>query len=616
MTRNLKLCRVRGRVGAVAVTTATALACSLGLGALAHGAAHSKKSRTDTELKQSELRTIEKQSQKRKINTILTTDGEHDDMASMIRYLAMANEFNTKGIILGSSAAGHHTGGTIRYPQGAEILTPQQAGTNQSKWVKTFQTDETYHPDGSAASRTYRQNRWTGFTWIPYYLDKYEDVYSNLIKHDPDFPTPDYLRSIYKYGNLKVVAEMDEVTEGSEWIKKTILENPDGKPLYIQHWGGTNTTARALRSIKEEYEDTRQWKRILKKINNEVTLYLIWGDQAPTYDYYIAPEWPGIRTIMSQDLFFGLYRTWTQLQRHDAQTQATWFRKVWTDTITQIGSPLTSESLIRTPYCMDNANLQNPTHKFYTPPVYNPPFTPADNFPFSTWGDSGSCNTQTNGNFDAEGDTGSYLYLIDNGLRSYDNPSWGNWAGRFGLSDPSRPNEYRDVKERTGSPGAGGAGYTPVEVDVPPAGSTVLPKNWTFSRWVPDIQAAYSVHAQWSVADKYEDANHYPRSGVMKRLDRRVVAGKTVKLNGVAYDPDGDDLSYRWWRYADADTHADAGTIEVTATRDATFMVPADAKAGDTFHLIFEVSDSPSNTTYTSLKTYKRVVLTVVGKQV
>ncbi|GAA1532194.1 hypothetical protein GCM10009827_057530 [Dactylosporangium maewongense] len=310
---------------------------------------------------------------------------------------------------------------------------------------------------------------------------------------------------------------------------------------------------------------------------------------------------------------FGLYKTWTQPQRHDAQTQATWFSKAWTDTITQIGSPLTSESSIRTPYCYDKAALQNPAHKFYTPPAYTPPFTSADNFPFATWGDSGSCQRATDGRFDAEGDTGSYLYLIDNGLRSYDHPSWGSFAGRFGPSDPNRPNEYRDVKERTGSPNAGGSGYTPVVGDVPPAGSTVLPKNWTFSRWVPDIQAEYSVHAQWSVTDKYADANHYPKSGVTSGLDVPVVAGRTVSLSGVAYDPDGDNLAYKWWRYADVDTLAGTGTIDVANTKNATFTVPADAKTGDTIHLIFEVSDSPSNPTYTSLKTYKRVVLTVVS---
>jgi hypothetical protein len=99
----------------------------------------------------------------------------------------------------------------------------------------------------------------------------------------------------------------------------------------------------------------------------------------------------------------------------------------------------------------------------------------------------------------------------------------------------------------------------------------------------------------------------------MGGLDRRVVAGQSIDLNGVAYDPDGDTLAYKWWRYADADTHPDTGTIDVAATKDTSYTVPANAKPGETIHLIFQVSDAPSRTTYTGLKVYKRLVLTVVS---
>jgi len=553
-------------------------------------------------LSELELQTVEAQSEKKKINTILTTDGEHDDMASMIRYLTMANEFNTKAIVLTASNAGHHTGGDIRYPNASAV---ENLTETQKSYIESQITNE----DGSVTV-TYNQRRWTGFRWLYYYLEKYAEVYDNLKVHDQTYPTPEYLESVTKFGNIKVVGDLEEITQGSEFIKKIILENPDGEPLYIQHWGGTNTTARALKSIKEEYEGTADWDRILDKINNEVTLYMIWDNQAPTYGSYIVPNWPGIRVIVSQDCFFNFYATWTQTQRHTTATQETWFRKTWTDTIVNIGSPLTSESLIRYPFDLSNASIQQPTHKFYTEPVYNLPLTETDNFPFSTWGDSGSRNTSTNGYFYAEGDTPSYLCLVDNGLRNAEDPSWGGWGGRFVKANPDRPNEYRDVTG-SGNQNNGGSSYTPVAVDVPPVNSTVLPKNWTFSRWIPDIQADYSVHAQWSVKDKYEDSNHHPKAGVMNGLDITAAAGSTVNLNGIAYDPDGDELNYKWWRYADADTHADTGTIELSDTKDAMFTVPEDAQIGDTIHLIFEVSDSESNTLYTSLKNYKRVILTV-----
>lgn len=544
------------------------------------------------DLSEEEKAVIEEQSQKEKVNTILITDGEHDDMASMVRYLSMANEFNTKGIILGASAAGHHTGGTVYYEKGQEIMTPQEYGDDDTKWAKTFQVDETYYDDGSVASRTYSQKRWTGMTWIDYYLDKYDEVDENLRVHDESYPTADELRSLVKYGNMKVVGEMDEVTEGSEWIKDCILNNPDGEKLYIQHWGGTNTTARALRSIKEEYEGTPEWESILEKINNELVIYMIWESQAPTYVTYISKEWPGITSIVDQDLFFSFYQTYTQPERHDEATQEKWFSDTWADTIINIGSPLTSESLMRYEWDLSNKAITDPENKFYSPASYEGlPFDEDDNFPFETWGDND--NTKNlNGWFMAEGDTLGYLYLVDNGLRSFEAPSWGGWGGRYGQSDnPERPNEFRDNVE-----------------DVPAIETTVTPKNWVFSRWIPDIQGIYSLYADWSVSPNYEDTNHLPKCGVMNGLDLTASAGEEITLNGVAYDPDGDTLTYRWWRYADADIHADVGTMEVSDTEDAVYTIPEDAKSGDTIHLIFEVEDSEAEL---PARAYQRVVITV-----
>lgn len=40
------------------------------------------------------------------------------------------------------------------------------------------------------------------------------------------------------------------MTEGSRFLEELILDD-DPRTLYIQTWGGTNTTARALKSIQE-----------------------------------------------------------------------------------------------------------------------------------------------------------------------------------------------------------------------------------------------------------------------------------------------------------------------------------------------------------------------------
>ena len=52
------------------------------------------------------------------------------------------------------------------------------------------------------------------------YLDAYAKVYPNLKKHDKTYPTPKYLKSVTKIGNIGYEGEMDNSTDGSDLIKK------------------------------------------------------------------------------------------------------------------------------------------------------------------------------------------------------------------------------------------------------------------------------------------------------------------------------------------------------------------------------------------------------------
>ena len=49
---------------------------------------------------------------------------------------------------------------------------------------------------------------------------------------------------------------MDRDTPGSDLIKELLLDH-DRRPLYLQAWGGTNTIARALKSIEDQYAGSR-----------------------------------------------------------------------------------------------------------------------------------------------------------------------------------------------------------------------------------------------------------------------------------------------------------------------------------------------------------------------
>ena len=48
---------------------------------------------------------------------------------------------------------------------------------------------------------------------------------------------------------------MDVNTEGSDFIKNILLDDKPG-PVYLQIWGGTNTIARALKAIENQYKSS------------------------------------------------------------------------------------------------------------------------------------------------------------------------------------------------------------------------------------------------------------------------------------------------------------------------------------------------------------------------
>ena len=101
---------------------------------------------------------------------------------------------------------------------------------------------------------------------------------------------------------------MEKITDGSEFLKKLFLDD-DKRTLYVQTWGGTNTTARALKSIEEEYKNTPQWSQIQEKLNKKIILYTI-ARQDKTYEDYIAKNWSGITVLNDMNSFAHFAYAW------------------------------------------------------------------------------------------------------------------------------------------------------------------------------------------------------------------------------------------------------------------------------------------------------------------
>lgn len=478
------------------------------------------------------------QPETKKPRTIVTTDGEVDDMDSFIRMLLYANEFNLEGLVY-SSSQWHYAGdgkGTL--------FTSEMPSTARRYGERT-------------------DLRWPGTEWMEVLIDKYAAVYNNLLKHDEDYPEPEYLKSIVKIGNIEFEGEMAKDTEGSDWIKSILLDNKPG-PVYVQIWGGTNTLARALKSIEDEYKGTANWQDIYKNVSDKTIIYTIL-DQDATYSKYVAPNWPDIRVIYNSAQFWSFAYMWTRVVPEQLKPflSGQWFSE---------NIKFNHGALLESYYLWGDGQkiAGDPEH---------------------TQGDTLEAKNRQRAQYDfiSEGDSPAYFFLLNYGLRSTENPSFGGLGGRFVQSD-TNSNHWED--------GANVTDFNPFTGKE----ETSYPQI----RWIETLQNDFATRADWCVND-YDGANHAPVVTLNHAADITVKPGDLIQLSGSATDPDGDHLKYFWWQYTEAGTYNKAVTIKGADNKEASFVVPSDAEISKTIHLILEVKDSGTP----SLTRYQRVVVTV-----
>jgi hypothetical protein len=186
------------------------------------------------------------------------------------------------------------------------------------------------------------------------------------------------------------------------------------------------------------------------------------------------------------------------------------------------------------------------------------------------------------GAFRSEGDSPSFMHQIDVGLRSLEDPSYGGWGGRFVREKPDGANVWRGAEDD-------GDVYKPI---------------W---RWARAFQHDWAARADWCVLP-YREANHPPVVVLTGEPDVVAAPGATLSLDlSESADPDGDALSVSWWHYQEPGSCAGRVTITDAGQARALVQIPADARTGDTIHLIGEVTDvgRPPLTRYT------RVIVTV-----
>ena len=151
---------------------------------------------------------------------------------------------------------------------------------------------------------------------------------------------------------------------------------------------------------------------------------------------------------------------------------------------------------------------------------------------------------------------------------------------------------------RTGSPESGLSMYS--------FGNTNSgEEDHTFPNMFPERNLSWAARLKWSVTPNYEDANHYPvLSGP---LNISAKPGEKVKIKAIAADPDGDQLKIKWW-YFPVGTYKGVLAVDSPEMAETTFLVPENAKQGETIHFVLQAVDDGSP----ALTKYLRTVITIL----
>jgi len=347
---------------------------------------------------------------------------------------------------------------------------------------------------------------------------------------------------------------MDDVgfgksTDGSKLIID-IIDKPDDRPVWVTAWGGANTLAQALWDVK--YSRTPEE---LAAFVSKLRVYTI-SDQDN------SGRWMRIT-------FPGLFFIVTPSEVGSKE----YYKATWTgisgDRINKNGAYHYFE-LVDNPWLIENI-IENhgPLGALYPRLEYL-----------------------------MEGDTPSYIGLINNGLGSAVSPSYGGWGGRYELMQSYA--ETRPIWTNSRD--------TVTALD----GSTHTTAQATIWRWRDQYQYDFAARMDWCVAERYQDANHNPAavlngSGGKDIVEMTVKSGETVNLSADgSSDPDGDTLEISWFKYKEAGTLRRDIELSNDSGSKTSFTAPKTDRA-QTLHVILAVKDDGEP----NLTSYRRAIITV-----
>ena len=405
----------------------------------------------------------------------------------------------------------------------------------------------------------FQTHGWSSEHWLEGQLDDYAEVYPNLKVHDPNYPTPDELRAAMYLGD----EDPSHIIVDNDAAKRVPGLEPQIDPT---DWADTPGSDRIVQLLLDDDPRTvyiQAWgggntaAKAFQKIKDQYPeQYDRAMKKAVMYNIwyqdgagnYIETYHPGVTMLLCRYFFTWAYRA------------------------------------------------QHYTDGFVTNLLHN---------------GHGSLATKYMQSFISEGDSPSFFYCLDNGLRSYEDPTWGGWGGQFIKVD----------------------GMENVFVDV----------SWgSYTQWIEYVLRDFEMRLTWCVTPTYENANHKPKIQITGELDRTVHSGDKVVINAEKSDDDVPDLDYlwnqckelytqagltkekfeenwdkivtplgsAWWQYYEAGTYRKLVDLDTSVEDEVSFIAP-DVTEPSTIHLIYSASDcgNPSATSYA------RVVVTVLPKE-
>lgn len=476
-----------------------------------------------------------------KPRTIITTDGEIDDVDSFIRMLLYSNEFQLEGLVY-SSSMWHYKG--------------DGKGT---KFVSEMEVTKNLYGERTSL-------RWPGENWMQDLISAYEKVYPKLVQHDATFPEPPALRKLIKVGNIDFEGEMAQVTKGSEYIKNKLLDM-NSEPIYLQVWGGTNTIARALKSIEEMYKGSSKWKDVYKRVCDKTIIYAIL-DQDATYKKYVAVAWPDLKVYYNASQFWCFAYPWKKAVPEPLHYLLE--GKFMGDEIINNHGPLTKMY-----YSYGDGQKQDGDDEHIHGDL--------SKIKGGQWGSFGKYD------FISEGDSPAYLHLIDVGLGNLEHPEYGGWGGRL-VQSKENPKRWEDGKEV--------ADYNPF--------TKTMDLTFPQTRWIEAIQQDFAARADWCIND-FKNANHPPKITLKNGNDIKAKAGSKIEITAVVSDPDNNKVDVNFWQYKEAGTAKDAVIINKKSNETAEIELPSTLKTSESIHIIVEGKDNAVH----PMTRYQRIIIMV-----